>query len=85
MLIFLTTTGLIFIIIIKSIGKSHPNIHWPITWDIIKDNPYKPWDYNFLSMNPNITFDINPSNPSITLDITKANPEKEWNWYWLTL
>ena len=29
-----------------------------ITWDIVKDNPDKLWDYEFLSRNPNITWKI---------------------------
>ena len=32
-------------------------------WNIIKDNPDKPWSWCSLSMNPNITWDIITNNP----------------------
>jgi hypothetical protein len=34
----------------------------------VKNNPDKPWDWDWLSKNPNITFDI-----------VKDNPDKPWN------
>ena len=66
-------------------------------FDFIKNNPEKPWNWGWLSKNPNITWDIvqaNPKkpwdwgwlseNPNITWDIIQANPEKSWNWGWLS-
>ena len=68
--------------------SSNPNI----TWDIVRDNLDKPWDWDSLSYNPTITLDIkeNPEkpwdwyslsrHPTITWDIVKENPKKPWNW-----
>ena len=55
--------------------------------------PNKPWSYDILSGNPNITWETvqaNPDkpwnynllsgNPSITWEIVKANPDKPWNY-----
>ncbi len=62
-------------------------------WTLIKLSPDKPWDWFWISRNPNITWDIiksNPEkpwnwvyvsrNPNITMDIVKDNPDKPWNW-----
>jgi hypothetical protein len=67
--------------------------HRNIIWDVIKNNPDKPWSHLLLSRNPNITWDIvenNPDikwdytylsiNPNITWDIIKENPSKPWNY-----
>ena len=67
----------------------HPNI----TWDIIRDNPDKPWNYNTLSYIPCITWDIIKNNmdkpwdwrllslkPNISYDIIRENPELPWDW-----
>ena len=64
-----------------------------ITWDIVKENPDKPWSWYWLSSNPNITMDIIKEkqdkpwdwaglsdNPNITMDIVKANPDKPWDY-----
>ncbi len=69
-----------------------------ITWEKFKENPDKPWDWDFLSMNPSITWEIikeNPRkewnwtclsmNPSITWENVKENPEKSWDWTELSL
>jgi len=61
--------------------------------DIIRENPDKPWNWRWISENPNITWDIirqNPDkpwdwyylsmNPNITMDIIRENPDKPWNW-----
>lgn len=40
-----------------------------ITWDIVKDNFDKPWNYYMLSRNPNITWEI-----------IKNNLDKPWNY-----
>ncbi len=41
-----------------------------ITFDIIQDNPDKPWDWLGISRNPNITWKI-----------IQDNPDKNWSWY----
>ena len=59
----------------------------------IKANPDKPWNWHWISGNPNITMDIikaNPllpwdwdsisSNPNITMEMIKENPDKPWDW-----
>ena len=64
---------------------------------LLETFPDKPWNWNFLSQNPNITWDIVKANqdkpwnwnvlswnPNITWDIVKANPDKPWNWYGLS-
>lgn len=64
--------------------------------DIIITNSDKPWDWERLSENPNIIWNITQPipdkpwnwkllswNPSITWDIVKSNPHRPWNWYWL--
>jgi hypothetical protein len=56
-----------------------------------------PWDYGWLSENPNITWDIiqaNPDklfnyerisyNPNITWEIVDAHPEKDWDYFGLS-
>jgi hypothetical protein len=61
--------------------------------DFIDVNMDKPWNWNGLSTNPNITMDIveaNPDkpwswnylskNPNITMDIVESNLDKPWNW-----
>ncbi len=63
-------------------------------WDLLCDNPNKPWEWHWISQNPNITWDIiqnNPDkpwnwrcvscNPNITPCIVKDNPDKPWNWH----
>jgi hypothetical protein len=37
--------------------------------DIIRDNPDKPWDWEWISANSNIT-----------MDIIRDNPDKPWDW-----
>jgi len=37
-------------------------------FDYILENPDKPWNYGFLSMNPNITWDIVLANPDFPWD-----------------
>jgi hypothetical protein len=66
-------------------------------WKFVKDNIDKPWQWDWLSLNPNITFDMVQSypdkswdwdylslNPNITFDIVHAHPDKPWNWYYLS-
>ncbi len=38
-------------------------------WDLICDNPKKPWSWYGISQNPNIT-----------CDIVRNNPDKPWDW-----
>ncbi len=62
-------------------------------WDLVCDNPDKPWDWDGISENPSITFDMvqnNPDkpwdwnyisrNPNTTPQIIKDNPDKLWDW-----
>ena len=55
--------------------------------------PDKPWNYDSLSSNPNITWEFvqnNPDkrwdydylshNPNLTWEIIAKNPDKPWNW-----
>ena len=64
-----------------------------IFWSFIQENSDKPWNWNYISENPNITWDIikeNPDkpwnwyyiskNPNITMDIIRENPDNPWNW-----
>jgi len=72
---------------------------WSEKWfQFIKDNPNKHWNYIWLCLNPNITWEIvqanqdKPwnynrlsSNPNITWEIVQANPDQPWNYDWLSL
>ena len=66
-------------------------------WRFIENQSDKPWSWNLLSSNPNITFDnvlAHPDkpwnwyglsqNPNITFDIVLAHPDKSWNWGYLS-
>ena len=66
-------------------------------WEIVRDNPEKPWSWFGLSRNPNIMWKIvrdNPEkpwnwfflskNPNITWEIVRDNPEKPWSWVGLS-
>ena len=63
-----------------------------ITWDIVRDNSDKPWNYiqlNYTPNNPN-TYSSLSENPNITWDIVKNNPNPnlgvpEWNYEELSL
>ena len=37
--------------------------------EMIKENPDKPWDWEEISCNPNIT-----------MEMIKENPDRPWNW-----
>ena len=50
--------------------SSSEEINW---FDYIKNNPNNKWSYNWISANPNMTWDI-----------VKANPDKPWNYNWLS-
>ena len=73
--------------------SENPNI----TWEIVQNNPDKPWTYSMLSQNPNITWEIiknnsNKSwdyslfskNPNITWKIVQQNPDKPWSYSYLS-
>ena len=64
---------------------------------LLNEFPDKPWNWEFVSSNSNITWDIinnNPDkpwngycismNPNITWDIIRDNPDKPWDLYYLT-
>ena len=66
-----------------------------LTWDFIKTNLNRQWDWNALSKHSTITFDIikaNPTlpwnwddismNPNITVAIIKQYPQYPWNLYY---
>src|SRR4051812_45453863 len=40
---------------------------------LLQKFPEKPWDWKWLSANPNITFDY-----------VRKHPEKPWDWEWLS-
>ena len=41
--------------------------------EMINANPHKPWDWYWISQNPNLT-----------LKTINANPDKPWDWYWIS-
>ena len=43
--------------------------------EFIEKHPEKPWEWYWISKNPNITMDI-----IITMEIIEKHPEKPWNW-----
>jgi len=66
-------------------------------WTLIERYPEKPWDWKYISFNPNITMEIiekNPGkpwnwyriskNPNITMGIIEKYPEREWNWEYIS-
>ena len=66
-------------------------------WRFIQSNPDKPWKWNCISLNPNITYEIiqaNPdkpwnwyyisANPNIIWEIIQANPDKHWDWNYIS-
>ena len=65
---------------------------------LILKYPDKPWDWERISENPNITMDFidtHPDkpwdwrwisgNPTVTMDIIDAHPDKPWSWEWISL
>jgi hypothetical protein len=66
--------------------------------DMIEKNPDKPWDWEYISCNPNLTMEMiekNPDkpwdwndislNPTITMEMLEKNPDKPWVWFWISL
>jgi hypothetical protein len=74
------------------------NKSWDDTYiNFILSHPDKPWDWGYLSRNPNITIDMvlsHPdlpwnweslsSNPNITMDMVLSHPDLPWDWGWLS-
>ena len=63
----------------KIVNSKYPSIKYlsmnpNITWNIVKANPEKNWNYFTLSQNPNITWKI-----------VKANPNISWNYFRLSM
>lgn len=50
-----------------------PSFSYIVTWEIVRDNPYKPWDWSVLSGNANITWEN-----------VRDNPHLPWNWFWIS-
>lgn len=44
-----------------------------VTWKIIKDNPGRPWDFDFLAGNPNITAKFVVNHPDIPWDFEQMS------------
>ena len=42
-------------------------------FQFILENPNKPWNWNSISQNPNIT-----------MDIIRENPDKPWDWEYIS-
>ena len=40
---------------------------------MIQSNPDKEWDWEYISWNPNITWEI-----------VQDNPDRDWNWFFLS-
>ena len=85
--ILLFIDDILFLHKLKSINKQFKNIitneYFKKIWNthnkinhleiLLKLNPNKPWDWDELSLNPNITWEI-----------IQQNKDKPWNWYWLS-
>lgn len=96
----ITSKGLIDLNNLISYDSNLPNF-WKqisrkpdLTWDVIKECAYKPWDWFYISSNPTVTWDIInynkylpwswisvSKNPNITWDIISSNPGKPWDWF----
>jgi hypothetical protein len=73
----------------------HPSAHesdWhhgqkqDITWNIVKDNTDKPWNWGGSKHEPEYYMGLGISlNPNITWDFISDNPDKPWNWYHLIM
>ena len=66
--------------------------------EFIDNNPHKPWNWDSISENPNITIEfINKypdkpwdwdwvsKNPNITMEIIDNNPDKPWKWNYISI
>jgi hypothetical protein len=64
---------------------------------LIHKYPHKGWNWNYISYNPNITFEFIDKypdkssswwgisrNPSITMEMIEKNPTKPWNWHYIS-
>ena len=67
-----------------------------ITYLLLK-YPEKPWDWHYISMNPNLTMEFIEKypekpwnwygisrNPNITMGMIEKHPEKPWHWDWIS-
>ena len=65
--------------------------------EMIEKHPEKPWDWKWISRNPNITMEFIEKhlekpwnwgwiseNPNITMEMIEKNPEKPWNWAYIS-
>ena len=65
---------------------------------LILKYPEKPWDWEWISQNPNITMEMIEKypekswnwewisqNPNITMEMIEKYPEKPWNWDWISM
>ena len=82
----------------KYFGKCNQKTEYNDVLMLLYLFPNKKWNYRWLSINPNITWDIVKNtlekkwdwyelsrNPNITWGIVKNNPEKPWSYYGLSL
>ena len=64
---------------------------------LLEKYPDKPWNWRWISMNPNITVDFiekHPDkpwdwegismNPNITMEFIEKHSDKPWNWYFIS-
>ena len=64
---------------------------------LLEKYPNKPWDWYFISHNPNITIEMiekYPENPwiwesisqnsNLTIEMIEKHPDKPWNWAWIS-
>ena len=65
-------------------------------WKLIELYPNKPWNWKWLSCNPNTTWEIIQDNldkdwnwicisMNITWEIIQDNPDKPWNWWGMSI
>ena len=58
------------------------NKRWRLKfWSFIHENPYKQWDWKYLSFDPNITWDVIRDNPNKPWDQSSIsfNPNITWD------
>ena len=59
----------------KPLDFKYISCHKNITWEHVKQYPNIPWNYRYLSQNPNITLDIALENPE-----ARDSSGKTWRW-----
>ena len=55
-----------------------------ISWEFIKNNPDKPWNYDYVSKNPNITIEILKNNSNIPWNYKYLSENININWNFIT-